>query len=46
MTSRMPRPSRRTTDEADAEAEPEDDEADQVTTEIDLRSVERPPAPE
>ena len=27
-------------------AEPEDDEADQVTTEIDLRSAERPPAPE
>ena len=28
------------------EPEAEDDEADQVTTEIDLRSVERPPAPE
>ena len=33
-------------DETDAEDEPADDEADQVTTEIDLRSVERPPAPE
>ena len=33
-------------DETEDEPEPEDDEADQVTTEIDLRSAERPPAPE